>query len=136
MVVIYDLFALALVDVPYGFYAERGKLDSLRIVGREREFVVRRLCCNTCAKCLFTGSYSDVRTTPAAMDMVVSCGSAVLQQRYPHPLHPCCEDMTVCQRPGREGAAVPAECQNRAETGDIDRHPDDNETGPDQHRSS
>jgi hypothetical protein len=31
---------------------------------------------------------------------------------------------------------VPATCQNGAETGDIDRHQDDDETGPDQHCSS
>jgi hypothetical protein len=31
---------------------------------------------------------------------------------------------------------VPAACQNEAETGDIDRHQDDNETGPGQHLSS
>jgi hypothetical protein len=30
---------------------------------------------------------------------------------------------------------VPAACQNGAETRDIDQHQDDNETGPDQHRS-
>jgi hypothetical protein len=31
---------------------------------------------------------------------------------------------------------VPSACQNGAETGDIDQHQDDSETGPDQHRSS
>ena len=31
---------------------------------------------------------------------------------------------------------MPVACQNRAEAGVIDRHQDDNETGPDQHRSS
>ena len=34
------------------------------------------------------------------------------------------------------GLPVPAACQNEAETRDIDRPQDDNETGPDQHRSS
>jgi hypothetical protein len=36
--------------------------------------------------------------------------------------------------PGR--TPVPATCQNRAETGDIGRNQDDNETGPDQHCGS
>ena len=30
----------------------------------------------------------------------------------------------------------PAPCQNGTKTGDIDQHQDDNETGPDQRRSS
>jgi hypothetical protein len=42
------------------------------------------------------------------------------------------------RRPGSEVPAhsVLAACQNGMETGDIDGHQDDNETGPDQHRSS
>ena len=31
---------------------------------------------------------------------------------------------------------MPAACQNGAKTGDIDQHQDDDETWPDQHRSS
>jgi hypothetical protein len=38
----------------------------------------------------------------------------------------------LCVRP----ASVPVAFQNEAETGDIDRHQDDGETGPGQHRNS
>jgi hypothetical protein len=84
-------------------------------------------------------AHSHVRRSCSAARRAISGPLTPVRSGQPRPSRSSelssSDDLTaMCNTPSK--LVVPAACQNGAETSDVDQHQDDNETGPDQHRSS